>query len=166
MAALTVGLLAAPSLTASAGAAVTHPVAHTVAPRTVTTPVCLTGMSNAYEFYTWCQGSSPAAYRTIAYCANGDAVLGVEYADGSGNLSYADCSATGGLNSTLSANWGILLCSDSDGAGTYAGYHDTSGDISGLMLNWGNGNITTGGTTLCDYSTGQATAVNPNTPPT
>lgn len=161
-AAVVAGVVLAPSLTASAGAAVTH----TVAPRTVTLPACLTGQSNSYEFYTWCQGSSPASYRTIAWCANGDAVLGVEYADGSGNLSYADCSGTDSLGSTLNTDWGILLCSDYNGAGTYQGYVDTKGDISWIALNWGSGNITTGGTTLCDYSAGAAVAVNPNTPPT
>ena len=35
-----------------------------------------------------------------------------------------------------------------------------------MLLLWGAGNITTGGTTLCDYSAGAPIAVNPNTPPT
>ena len=95
---------------------------------------CLTGVNNSYEFYTWCKGTSPTAYRTVAYCADGDAVLGVEYADGSGNLSYANCDSTDSLDSTLNTGtgggWGILLCSNSNGAGTYQGYYDRSGDIS------------------------------------
>ena len=161
---VTAGVLLAPGLTASAGAAASSTAKAAVTPHAVTLPACLTGVHNSYEFYTWCQGTSPASYRTIAYCANGDAVLGIEYADGSGNLSYADCSSTGGLNSTLNADWGILECSNYNGSGTYQGYVDTSNDISWILLNLGSGNITTGGTTLCDYSIGAATAINPNTP--
>ena len=160
------GALLASGLTASAGAATSSTAKAAAKPATVPLPVCLTGEHTSYEFYTWCQGASPASFRTIAYCADGEAVLGVEYADGSGSLSYADCSATGGLNSTLGAGWGVLECSNYNGSGTYAGYFDSSGDISGILQNWGSGNITTGGTALCDYSIGQATAINPTTPPT
>ena len=35
------------------------------------------------------------------------------------------------------ADYGILLCSNSNGAGTYQGYIDRSGDISWILLNWG-----------------------------
>jgi hypothetical protein len=159
-------LLAAPGLTTSAQAATTGTAKAPANAHPETIPTCLTGYHNSFEFYTWCQGDNTAGFRTIAFCADGDAVLGVEYADGSGSISYADCSATGGLKSTLDANWGVLECSAYNGAGTYAGYVDSSGDISSIMLNWGGGNITTGGTTLCDYSIGQAVAVNPNTAPT
>lgn len=166
--AVTAALLLAASLSiAPAGAAVTA-IAHTppaaaAAPLALTS--CLTGESNSYEFYTWCKGTSPTSFRTIALCANGNAVLGVEYADGSGQLSYDDCTLNG-QNSTLNADWGTLLCSNSNGAGTYQGYDDRSGDISWILLNWGNGNITTGGTTLCDYSTSVAAVINPNVAPT
>ena len=131
------GLLLALGLsTAPAGAAVASTAkaasAAAVVPDTLSS--CLTGVNNSYEFYTWCKGTSPTAYRTVSYCADGDAVLGVEYADGSGSLSYANCKSTENLNSTLTTGngtgWGILLCSNSNGAGTYQGYHDTSGDIS------------------------------------
>lgn len=159
------GLLLAPSLAASAGAATSGPTTVFASPNATTNTTCLKGYSNSYEFYSWCKGTSPASYRTIAICANGNAVLGVEYAVNSGNLSYADCSSAG-MGSTLNADWGILMCSNYNGTGTYQGYVDTSGDISWILLNWGAGNITTGGTTLCDYSIGQATAVNPSTPPT
>jgi len=159
--------------TAPAGAAVPSSTAKT-APAATAIPLtlssCLTGESNSYEFYTWCKGTSPTSFRTIAYCADNDAVLGVEYTDGSGDLSYADCKDTDGLNSTLitgaGVGWGILLCSNVNGTGQYAGYIDRSGDISNILIDWGNGTIATGGTTLCEYSTGQATAVNPTTPPT
>jgi hypothetical protein len=157
--------LLATGLTASAEAATATTAKASAKPHAVTLPVCLTGYHNSFEFYTWCQGTSTAGFRTIAFCANGDAVLGVEYADGSGNMSYADCSATGGLNSTLNADWGVLECSASNGTGTFQGYIDSGGDISWILQNWGAGNITTGGTALCDYSIGQAAAINPNTPP-
>ena len=161
---MTAGLLLAPSLTTSAGAVVVNAGRADAA---TATPVCLTGESNSYEFYTWCQGTSPASYRTIAYCADGDAVLGVEYADDSGNISYADCNATDGLDSTLDTlGWGVLECSNYNGTGTYAGYVDTKGDISEILLNWGSGSIGTGGNTLCDLSIGEADAINPNTPST
>jgi hypothetical protein len=164
---LALGLCTAPAGAAVASTAKTSPAA-TVTPDTLSS--CLTGVNNSYEFYSWCKGTSPTSYRTIAYCADDDAVLGAEYADGSGNLSYANCDSTDSLNSTLNtgtnADWGILLCSNSNGAGTYQGYYNRSGDISWILLNWGAGNITTGGNTLCDYSTSQATAINPVTPPT
>jgi hypothetical protein len=166
--AVTVGLLLALGLTTTpTHAAVTNtarvPPISTVEPDTLST--CLTGVNNSYEFYTWCQGTGPTSFRTVAYCTNGDAVIGVEYADGDAVLSYADCTMDG-LNSTLDANWGILLCSNVNGTGTYEGYYDRSGDISGLFLNWGDGNITTGATTLCDYSTGAPEVINPNVAPT
>ena len=157
------GVLLAPSLTPSAMAA----VARTPVGSATTSPSCLAGYNNAYEFYTLCQGTSPASFRTIAYCANSEAVIGVEYADSSGNLSYGDCSGTDGLGSTLNTadDWGVLLCSNDNGTGTYAGYVPTKGDISWILMNWGGGNITTGGTTLCDYSIGQAAAINPSAAP-
>jgi hypothetical protein len=174
------GVLLAPTLTASADAAVSNTGKSTtggsttagahLAPGATSGPTCLTGEANSYEFYTWCQGTSPASYRTIAYCADGQAVLGAEYADGSGSLSYADCSSND-LNSTLvgtSGNpvgWGILWCSNDNGTGTYAGYYDTKNDISLILANWGAGNITNGGTTLCQYSIGPTTtAISPTTP--
>jgi hypothetical protein len=176
MAALTVaaGLLLALGLsTAPAGAAVASSTAKTApaaAPVPDTLSSCLTGLNNSYEFYTWCKGTSPTSFRTIANCSDGEAVLGVEYADGSGSLSYADCKDTDNLNSTLltgeGVGWGILMCSNVNGTGTFAGYTDRSGDISSILVAWGNGNIPNGGTTLCDYSIGQATAINPTTPPT
>jgi hypothetical protein len=166
---VTAGLLLAAGLSvAPAGAAVTSSAAkaapaHSAAPQTLSS--CLVGVSNAYEFYTWCKGTSPTSFRTIAYCADGKAVMGAEYADGSGSLSYADCTMQG-LASTLDANWGILYCSNVNGTGTYAGYHDTSGDISLLLANWGSpsGDITSGGTALCQYSIGEAAVISETTP--
>jgi len=175
---VTAGLLVLGLGTVPAGAAVastgkaTPAAAAATAAGTPVTPLaltnCLTGVSNTYEFYTWCKGTSPTSFRTIAYCADGEAVIGVEYTDGSGSLSYANCKTTGNQNSTLisgsSAGWGILECSNGNGAGTFAGYHDTSGDISQLLANWGAGNIATGGTALCQYSTGLAQEISPTTP--
>ena len=174
------GVLLAPTLTGSADAAVSSTGESTTAksttvgahfaPGATSDPTCLAGEANSYEFYTWCKGTSPAAYRTIAYCADGSAVLGAEYADDSGSLSYADCSSNG-LNSTLvgtsgsPVGWGILWCSNYNGTGTYAGYQDTKYDISLILANWGGGTIATGGTTLCDYSIGPATtAISPTNP--
>jgi len=158
---LAAGLSMAPARAAvTSSAAKTSPAA-AAAPQTLSS--CLAGVNNAYEFYTWCKGTSPTSFRTIAYCADSEAVMGVEDADGSGSLSYADCTMDG-LASTLDANWGILYCSNDNGTGTYAGYHDTSGDISLLLANWGNGDITTGGTDLCDYSIGEATPISETTP--
>jgi hypothetical protein len=126
---------------------------------------CLTGVNDSYEFYTWCEGTSPTSFRTISYCADGNAILGVEYPDGDRTLSYANCQMDS-LSNTLNADWGILLCSNSNGTGTYQGYYDRSGDISWILYDWGNGNITTGGTTLCEWDTSNESAINPNTPPT
>jgi hypothetical protein len=155
------GVLLAPGLATTADAATSSAVvADTTTPTT-----CSKGYANTYEFYTLCKGTSPAGYRTIAYCANGEAVLGVEYAVNSGSISYADCAATGGMNSTLSTlGWGILYCSNFNGSGSFGGYFDTTGDISTILLNWGAQNITTGGTTLCEYSIGTAQAISPTTP--
>lgn len=150
---LSVGLTMAP-----AGAAVTSTAkvatSGTVQPETLKT--CETGTNNSYEYYGWCDGTGPTSYRAIAYCANEDAVYGVERWDGDRRLSYASCEVDG-LNSTLAPNpngdWGYLLCSNGNGAGTYQGYVNKHGDISWMLLNWGNGNIATGGTTLCDIDT-------------
>ena len=169
------GAVVASGLTASAGVAVSSTAKGPATAHAVALPVCLTGYHNSYEFYTWCQGASPASYRTIAYCANGQAVIGIEYADGSGNISYADCSGTDSLDSTLntspnSSDWGILECSNYNGSGTFSGYVDSSspnGDISWILANWGGTNgVAGGGTALCDYSAGTATAIPTNGPVT
>jgi hypothetical protein len=172
---VTAGLLLAPSLATSAGAATTPSLTTSakavapsiVKPHTTANPVCLTGEANSYEFYTWCQGASPGGYRTIAYCGDGQtAVIGIEYADGSGSLSYADCSATGGQDSTLDPlGWGVVECSNYNGSGTFQGYVDTKGDISQILANWGGtGGITAGGSLLCQYSIGEAQEISPTTP--
>ncbi len=165
--ALALGLCVGPAGATVTGTAKISPAG--VVPAALST--CLTGVNNSYEFYTWCKGTSPTSFRTIALCANDQAVLGAEYADGSGSLSYANCDSTDNLHSTLSMppdptpeSWGILECSNSNGAGTFAGYIDTKGDISWILLNAGNNSIPTGGTTLCDYSTTVPTSINPNVP--
>jgi hypothetical protein len=114
-----------------------------------------------YEFYDMCKGSGPTSFRTMALCQDGKVVLGVEYQDGSGSLSYASCQVNS-LNSTLNQDWGLLLCSNNNGAGQYQGYIDAKGggDISWILLNWGNGTIANGGTTLCELSTSVATDIN------
>jgi hypothetical protein len=150
---LSVGLTMAP-----AGAAVTSTAkvapSGTAQPETLKT--CKIGTNNSYEYYGWCDGTGPTSYRAIAYCANEDAVYGVSRWDGDRRQSYASCEVDG-LNSTLAPNpngdWGLLLCSNDNGAGTYQGYVNRHGDISWMLLNWGNGNIATGGTTLCDIDT-------------
>jgi hypothetical protein len=162
----TVGLLLSAGLTmAPAGAAVTSPAkvastntAHTAQPDTL--KACETGTNNSYEYYGWCDGTGPTSYRAIAYCANEDAVYGQERWDGDRRLSYASCEVNG-MNSTLNADWGYLLCSNGDGAGTYQGYVNKHGDISWMLLNWGNGNIATGGTSLCDIDTTGEAAFDP-----
>jgi hypothetical protein len=168
----TAGLLLAPGLTSSAGAAVprspglaSSAVSHVAKPAD-TTPItgCYPGEANSYEFYSLCQGTAPAGYRAIAYCENNNntdvAVLGVEYEVGSGSLSYADCSGTDSNDSTLNpVGWGMIYCSSYNGSGTFAGYKDIQGDISQILLNWGTQNITAGGTLLCQYSAGEATTI-------
>lgn len=165
----TAGMLLAPGLTTSAGAAVTSTgraaVSHAAQPAD-TTPItgCYTGEANSYEFYDLCQGTAPAGYRAIAYCSNNGntdtGVLGVEYEVGSGSLSYADCAGTDTNDSTLnSTGWGMIYCSSYNGSGTFAGYKDMQGDISQILMNWGAGNITTGGNDLCEYSAGEATTI-------
>ena len=180
-------LLAVGLSTAPAGAAVTstakgRPAAAAI-PLALST--CLNGVNNSVnnstvqfpgdEFYTWCKGSGPTSFRTIALCANGDAVLGVQYADGSGSLSYANCKTTSSLNSTLNPNppndpsagpdLGILLCSNTNGNSAYQGYIDKSNDISWILFNWGNGDIQKGGLTFCNWNVANPTAINPNVPP-
>jgi hypothetical protein len=61
-------------------------------------------------------------------------------------------------------DWGLLLCSDNNGNGTYQGYVNRHGDISWMLLNLGSGNIVTGGTALCDYNTTGTDSFNPNAP--
>jgi len=170
---LVLGLGTVPAGAAVASHGKAAPAAAAVTPLTsLALTNCLTGVNNTYEFYTWCKGTSPTSFRTIAYCADGQAVIGVEYTDGSGNLSYANCKTTGNQNSTIisgsSAGWGILECSNGNGTGTFAGYHDTSGDISQLLANWGAtngvGDITAGGTKLCQYSIGLAQQISPTSP--
>jgi hypothetical protein len=155
---ITAGLLMAPGLMTSAGAASRS---HAITDSTAADPTCLAGVHNTYEFYTWCKGTSPASYRTIAFCTDGQAVLGIEYADGSGNLSYGDCYGTGGLQSTLGTAWGVLWCSNDNGTGTYAGYKDldtsATQSISDLLEVEGGGSananaLTQGGTELCQKS--------------
>ena len=148
------GLLLAGSLSASpAGAAVN--------PQTLSK--CYTGTNNTVEYYTWCNGTGPTSYRSLVYCADGEVVMGVERWDGDNRESYASCTDDG-LNSTLVENWGILLCSNDNGAGTYAGYQNRHGDISQFLQYWGSGNITTGGTWACDYDTSGTPDINADEP--
>lgn len=159
---LAAGLSTAPAGASATSTAKTSP-AGTVQPQTLSS--CLAGMNNSYEFYTWCKGTSPTSFRTIAYCADGEGVLGAEYQDGSGSLSYANCQIDG-LNSTLNADWGILWCSNNNGTGTYQGYANrASGDISWMLAAWGNGSISTGGTTICEWDTNNETYLPMNAAP-
>jgi hypothetical protein len=90
-------------------------------------------------------------------------VLGVERWDGDNRESYASCESNG-LDSTLDANWGILLCTNDNGTGTYAGYDNRHGDISQYLQQWGDGTIATGGTWACEYDTSGTPVVNPTQP--
>jgi hypothetical protein len=47
-------------------------------------------------------------------------------------------------DSKLDENWGILLCSNDNGDGTYEGYHDRHVDISQYFQNWRDGTIAIG----------------------
>jgi len=173
---VTAALLMAVGLsTAPAGATVTsvakgRPAAAGAIPLALST--CDNGVNDAVnnnttnvhfpgdEFYTLCKGSGPTSFRTMAYCANGKVALGVENADGSGVLSYASCQANSN-NSTLNADWGLILCTNNNGTGTFTGYMDKGGDISWILLNWGGGtSIPNGGNILCDLSTSVATDIN------
>jgi hypothetical protein len=160
-----VGLLLAVGLSMTpAGAAVTSTAqtsASAVQPQTLSK--CYTGTNNTYEYYVWCNGTGPTSYRAIAYCTDGEVVFGVERWDGDDRESYASCESNG-LDSTLDANWGILLCSNGNGNGTYQGYYDRHGDISQYLQNWGGGTIATGGTWACSYDTAGTPAVNPTEP--
>jgi hypothetical protein len=156
---LTAGLSIAP-----AGAAVTSTAATsagTVQPQTLKS--CNIGTNNTYEYYVWCTGSGPTSYRAIAFCADNEVVLGVERWDGDSRQSYASCQSNG-QNSTLDANWGILLCSTSNGTGTYQGYINRHGDISQYLQAWGSGTIATGGTWACDDDTNGTPEVSPTQP--
>jgi hypothetical protein len=146
------GLLALGMSAAPAGAAIT--------PDTLTT--CSTGSNNSYEYITWCAGTGPTSYRAVALCMTGEVVLGVELADGK-QSSHASCQVDG-MNSTLNTDWGILLCSNYNGTGTYAGYENRHYDISQFLQNWGNGNIAAGGTWACDFDTNAAVAVSATQP--
>jgi hypothetical protein len=149
----TAGLLLAVGFSAApAGAA--------IQPDTLTS--CSTGANNTYEYHSWCAGTGPTSYRVIVYCADGEVVLGNELQDGK-QSSNASCQFDG-LNSTLDTNWGILLCSNSNGAGTYQGYENRHYDISQYLQNWGSGNIASGGTWACDYDVNSDAVVNPTQP--
>jgi hypothetical protein len=157
-------LLAAGLSVAPAGAAVTstgQTSAPAVQPQTLSS--CLTGENNTYLYKVWCTGSGPTSYRSIAYCADGDVVFGPEFHDGADTWSIASCESNG-LDSTLGPNWGILLCSNDNGDGTYQGYYDRHGDISQYFQNWGSGNIATGGTWACEYDTSGTPVVSPTEP--
>jgi hypothetical protein len=166
-AALTVAaalLLAAGLSVTPAGAAVAstgQTSAHAVQPQTLSS--CLTGENNTYLYKVWCKGSGPTSYRAIAYCTDGDVVFGAELPDGDDAQSFASCESNG-LDSTLDENWGILLCSNNNGDGTYQGYYNRHGDISQYFQNWGDGTIATGGTWACEYDTNGTPAVNPTEP--
>jgi hypothetical protein len=159
------GLLLAVGLsTAPAGAAVSRTgqtPASAISPQTLKS--CPSGTNNSYEYYVECAGTGPTSYRAIAYCADGEVVFGILRWDGDSRKSYASCEIDN-LNSTLDTDWGILLCSASNGSGTYQGYYDRHGDISKYLQAWGSGNIATGGTWACDYDTSGQTEVSPSQP--
>ena len=159
---MVVGLLLTACLTTSTAQAAVLTPRGTIQALTATT--CDTGESNAFEFYDLCSGTSPAAYRAIALCTQDEAVYGAEGTDNTRSLSYASCEV-GGATLSLNANWGILMCSNANGSGTFQGYIDKTGDISGILLNWGNGNITTGGTLLCQFDASGEALFNPNQAP-
>jgi hypothetical protein len=166
--AVPVGLLLIAGFTAApAGAAVTSTAntssISTMKPDTLGT--CAVGSNNSYEYHGYCSGTGPTSYRAIVYCEDEDAVFGVELWDGDTANSYASCEVDG-LNSTLDEDWGLLLCSNNNGDGTYQGYEDRHGDISWILLNWGDGNIMTGGTTLCDFNTSGEAPFDPFVAPT
>jgi hypothetical protein len=119
-----------------------------------------TSTNNSTSFWGSCKGTGPTSYRAVAFCADGDAVFGIEHWDGDTRGSTASCTISG-LNSTLDTNWGYLLCSTSNGNGTYEGYVDKHGDISGILDQLGAGNIPAGGNFLCEYDTSGDGAVAP-----
>jgi hypothetical protein len=172
------GLLLTLGLAAPAGAAVKTAAQAGAAATTAaaTAPTCLTGEANSYEWYTYCKGTSPASFRVVAACADFQGVVGAEYTDSTGNISYANCAATGGLGSTLAmgttAEYGIVLCSKTGGTGAYEGYIDRKGDISTILYNWGGGAmdpstaIANGGTLMCDWSDSVPAIINLSAPPT
>jgi hypothetical protein len=91
--------------------------------------------------------------------------MGILRWDGDSRMSYASCHSNG-QNATIDANWGILLCSASNGSGTYQGYYDRHGDISQYLQAWGSGVIGTGGTWACQYDTSGTPEVSPTQPET
>jgi hypothetical protein len=134
------------------GLSISSAGASTLQPETLKT--CETGSNNAYEYTGWCDGTGPTSYRVLATCTNNYGVYGVTRWDGDRRESTASCEING-LNQTLQNNWGYVLCSTSNGAGTYQGYVDKHGDISSVLLTWGNGNIVTGGNLMCQYDVSQ-----------
>jgi hypothetical protein len=117
-------------------------------------PTCDAGVTNGvYEYYTDCTAGTYYA-RTVAQCADGNLALGAEELGSSRTVSVSTCKNDSGLNSA--DNWGILYCSSDDGDGSYEGYLDESGDISQFLSTVGSGDISTGGTYICEYdATGQ-----------
>jgi hypothetical protein len=157
------GLAAAAGVVLAVGMSVTPAGAAVAAVHPDTLTVCYTGTNNTYEYYVWCNGTGPTSYRSIAYCADGQVVFGVERWDGDDRESYASCESNG-LGSTLSGNWGILLCSNDNGTGTYEGYDNRHGDISQYLQAWGSGSIPNGGTWACEYDTSGTPTVGPDQP--
>lgn len=156
---LAVGLSVAPARAAVTSTAQTS--ARADQPQTLST--CYTGTNNTYEYYVWCNGTGPTSYRAIAYCTDGEVVFGVERWDGDDRESYASCESNG-LASTLNTDWGIILCSNDNGSGTFQGYYDRHGDISQYLQHWGNQSITAGGTWACEYDTSGTPVVSPTQP--
>lgn len=161
--------LAAVFTTGPAGATVTSTAktASTSSVRPDTLGTCKTGTNNAYEYYGWCSGTGPTSYRVIVYCENGDGVFGIQRADGNELDSLASCEFDG-LDSTLNTtqpDWGYLECSNDNGDSTYDGYVDRHGDISWMLDYWGDGNIITGGDTMCNWDIYAESSFNPNAAP-
>src|SRR5580698_158028 len=114
----------------------------------------------AADFWGYCAGEAgPNSYRAVAFCANNETMVGWARWDGDVRSSLSNCAAANN-DSTLSTvypDWGFLLCTNNDGAGSFSGYVDESGDISQLLYNIGQldeptpGGITGGGDYLCDY---------------
>lgn len=119
-----------------------------------------TWANNTYGYYGRCNGTGSTSYRAIAGCNNGYGVPGVGRWDGDRRESYATCHVDGNTWN-LTENWGYLLCTNNNGTGAYAGYVDKDGDVSTMLLEYGNGSVSTGGTTLCALEVSGETWFNP-----
>ena len=164
---------------ASAGAAVSK-----TTPLTAMSPhklgTCVNGAigpSNPpVQYRGGCAGSGPTSYRTLAWCNNNEAAIGIENTDGYSHQSYAKCdlgtstallATSGNTGTSPDWGWGYIFCNENKGNTTESGgYLPKSGsgsDMSQILVDVGGGNndIPQGIVDLCNWNYTNEAMFNP-----